>query len=204
MFRLNLILCLLSVCLGCSGEASTPSTNHASVNTPQGQFEWAMQRLERAILDFGPSGSSGLIAGNRRISHELFEPEGESGHYTALVTVTTEATYVPDTLPSVVDKEKAREKKREKMRKMEALNRIDGSENEVFDPLADRFSQQMEDLAAEGGGPTKTAPLIEAPTTEETKIYELAYLEDRWQLQTEVSTEHEELWFQYALGEDLE
>jgi len=57
----------------------------------------------------------------------------------------------------------------------------------------------MEELAAKSSVPIVPEASIGNQKTSERKVYELAYLDNRWQLQTEPESDHERLWFDYAL-----
>ena len=201
-FSVVKFLCLaffVVLSFGCGESRRTIPTMQIRTDTPEGKFDWVMQRLERAVLDFSPVQRAGLHFGRRNVTHQLFPPTEERAHYTAVVKIQSEAAYVHDKPLEVVDKEKERQKRRQAMRRFNQQAGIDDPDDGTFDPLANKFTSQIEDLAAE------TEPLrvrkteIETPRVEDIKEYELAYLDERWQLQTEVETDYERLWFEYAL-----
>jgi hypothetical protein len=182
---------------GCS--RSQPATSLGS--TPAGQFEWVMQRLERAVLDFRPSQRSGLWIGTPIITHELFPPDATEPRYKARVTIESKVAYVHDQPLLASDQEK----KRQEFLEHEKNQREIEQQSEVEDPLIEEFMDQMEELAAEPPTtlpPTTLMPevLIKNPQASDRKVYDLVYLKGRWELPAEPETDHERLWFEYALG----
>jgi hypothetical protein len=155
-----------------------------------------MQRLERAVLDFRPSQRSGLQIGRPKVSHELFPPDATRPHYKARVTIESETAYIHDR-PLLASE---REKKRQERLEREKAQRKFEQQSEIADPLAEKFMEQMEEIAA--APRTLRAPevVIENQQASERKVYDLAYLKGQWELQTEPETDHERLWFEYALG----
>lgn len=203
MNKISLSLVLLSclVC-GCDNANNLPAPS-VETNTPEGKFDWVMQKLKRAILDTSADRSSGLSISDRSIESELIPPSEGVDHYRARITVSYEAEYVPNEIPVAVDREKEAEKRREEMRKMQEYSGLSQDEDEPFDPLSERMSSEMEDLAVSSRPPKRSPELLEVPSTKESKVYELAYQNDHWKLLTELETESEKLWFDYALGKDL-
>jgi hypothetical protein len=196
MIRVYCLIAVVMLSHGCSqSQPASPSTA-TSGNSPAGQFEWVMQRLERAVLDFRPSQRSGLMISTPKITHELFPPDATRTHYEARVTIESEAAYVHDRslLASGLEKKRQERLEREKaQRKFE-------QQSEIEDPLAEQFMEQMEEIAAEPRIPRIPEAVIETQQASDRKAYELAYLKGRWELQTEPETDHERLWFEYALG----
>ena len=196
MFRIFCITVAVLFLVGC--EKSRPVATPASVerNTPEGQFNWIMQRLERAVLDFRPSQRAGLKIGKPKINHEIFPPDDKNSYYTARVTIESETIYVHDKPLLGAD----REKKRQGRLKQERERRKIEQESEIDDPLAEKFMQQMEEIAAKPRTPTVPDATIDNPRATDLKVYDLAYLQGQWELRSEPETDHERLWFQYALG----
>jgi hypothetical protein len=155
-----------------------------------------MQRLERAVLDFRPSQRSGLRIGMPKITHELFPPDATQPHYKARVTIESTVAYVHDQPLLASD----REKKRQEILERDKIQRNIERQPEVEDPLIEKFMDQMEELAAEPPTPLMPEVLIENPQANDRKVYDLVYLKGRWELPAEVETDHERLWFEYALG----
>ena len=201
--RLLLFAVLLSIASGCSDEVQSIPASPVERNSPEGQFEWFIQRLERAVLDFSSSQTSGLSISNRTLDSELIPPSQEVDYYRAKVTISYEAAYVPESIPTIVDKDKEEEKRREKMRRMESYSGLEDDPDQPMDPLADKFRTEMEDLAASSRLPARSPDILETPNLKDTKVYELAYHNDQWEVVTELESESEKLWFDYALGKDL-
>jgi hypothetical protein len=155
-----------------------------------------MQRLERAVLDFRPSQRSGLLIGMPKITHELFPPDATQTQYEARVTIESEAAYVHDR--SLLATE--REKKRLESLEREKAQRKFELQSEIEDPLTEQFLEQIEEIAAKPRILRMPEAVIETQQASDRKVYDLAYLKGRWELQTELETDHERLWFEYALG----
>lgn len=204
MIRIYCLTVAVTLSLGC--EKSRPIATSAQVqrDSPVGQFDWAMQRLERAVLDFGPSRQAGLRVGKRKVSYELFPPDATRSRYTASVTIESETAYVHNQLFQASEKEKKRQERLERkrvQRRLEQQSELNDSLGESYDdPLAEKFMQQMEEMADKPSMPHVPEAMIDNPQTSDRKVYDLAYLKGRWQLQTEPETDHERLWFEYALG----
>ncbi len=200
MDRLLLIILMGLTVLGCDSPRASLPPRRIDTTTPEGQFDWIMQRLERVVLDFSSGERSGLRIGKRTLDHELFPPNDEISYYTAKVTVSSEKGYVPEKPLPLIDKEEIKEKRRRAMRRFNKQAGLEDEEEEFFDPIKKRFDTEMEDIAARRGGPIQSSVDIETPVLTDVAVYELAYQDDRWQLQTELETEYEQLWFEYALG----
>ena len=94
-----------------------------------------------------------------------------------------------------------RDEKRQERLKQERCSRENfEQESEIEDPLAESFMEQMEEIAAEPRLLHEPEVLIENVQKSDLKVFDLAYLKGRWELQTEPETEYERLWFEYALG----
>jgi len=187
--------------LGCEKSRPDFPTQRIDTDTPAGQFDWAMQKLERAVLEFQPSGRDGLRVGKRKVSYKLFPPDAARKHHTARVTIESETIYVHDQPLQSLKEEKERERReraREDFEQQAGLN--DPLDESADDPLTQKFLSQMEDIAAKSRVPRGPEATIETPQMSDRKVYELAFLEGRWQLLTEPETDYERLWFEYALG----
>ncbi len=196
MHRLLLATIVLTLPLGC-GE-SRPAGPNTKINnsSPEGQFDWVIQRLERVVLDSHPSPQSGLKVGNRKVSYELFPPDETRPNYTAQVTIVSTMKYVHDGLLGTADKEKQRQERQERRRIEKSME----ERPEYEDPLAEKFMTQMEELADESSMKVVPEASVKSPEMTERNVYELAYRSGRWELTTEPETDHERLWFEYALG----
>ena len=193
------------VSLGCTESRPIPPVARVDTSTPSGEFDWAMQRLERAVIEFQPSSRDGLQSGKRTVKYKVFPPESETDHYTARVVIETETIYLlEDPLDSAEEEREARRRERARKNFEQQVNADDSNSDAEFDPLQQKFLSQMEKIAAESRVPRGPEPILETPQMSYRKIYELAYLEDRWQLQTKTETDYERLWFEYALQEPIE
>lgn len=195
MIRLYCLTVAVMLSLGCNESRPLAPSVPLKKDSPVGQFDWAMQRLKRAVLDFRPSQRGGLWIGKQKISHELFPPDATRSHYTARVMIESETTYIHDQPLRGADREK---KRQERLQREKTQRKIERSEFD--DPLAEKFMEQMEDIAAEPRTPLAPEVTIKNPQASDRRVYDLAYLKGRWELQTEPEKEHERLWFEYALG----
>ena len=196
MFRIYCLTVAVMFSLGCEKSRPAAPSTSVSRDSPEGQFDWAMQRLERAVLDFRPSRRAGLRIGNQKISHELFPPDATRSHYTARVTIESKTQYVHD---QQLLASKRDEKRQERLKQEKARRKFE-QESEIEGPLAESFMEQMEEIAAEPRLQDAPEVLIENLEKSDLKVFDLAYLKGRWELQTEPKTEYERLWFEYALG----
>ena len=199
MDRYLLLVLILFTGIACDKPRPALPPRRIDTATPEGKFEWAMQRLERAVLDFTSGQRSGLHIGNREIAHELFPPTADSKRYTARVVITSEQSYVPSEPLGSIDEEEILEKRRREIKRFNERAGIEDPEDTEFDPIARRFQSQMDDLTARHSGPTRRFNNLDTPELKVEQVYELVFRENRWQLETEVETEHERLWFDYAL-----
>ncbi len=205
MTKLCCLMLAAVLSLGC--QKSRPSLPVARIDTssPVGEFDWAMQKLERAVVEFQPSRRDGLQVGKRKVSYKVFPPNAERDHYTARVVIESETMYVLEESLDSVEEERER-RRREQARKNfeQQVNPDDPLDQVEFDPLQQKFQSQMEDIAAESRVPRGPEPTIETPQVSHRRVYELAYLEEHWRLLTETETDYERLWFAYALDQPPE
>lgn len=204
MSRLCCLMLAAIVSLGCRESRPVLPVPRIDTSTPKGEFDWAMQRLERAVVEFQPSLRDGLQVGKRRVSYEVFPPDVEAEHFTARVVIETDAVYVLEELPDSAEEERER-RRRERARERfeQQINSDDPLDESEYDPLNQKFQAQMEKIATESRVPHGPAPMLETPQMSNRKVYEFAYLEGRWQLLTETEADYERLWFEYALEQPL-
>lgn len=194
------LLALIGLLPGCSERAPVIQSERIDTSTPVGQFEWAMTKLERAVIEFQPSAADGLQVGERKVSYEVFPPSTDVDHYTARVVIESETLYVHD--EPLEDLEKQREERRRARAREDFSKQVETEESaalEDLDPLDKRFVAQMEDIATKPR-PRMPEPILETPQMSDRKVYQLAYRDDRWQLESETDSDHERLWFEYALS----
>jgi len=196
MCRTYFLVVVVMILAGCEKTQPIVPSVSTQRSSPTGQFDWLMQRLQRAVLDFRPSQRAGLRVGRPKITHELFAPDDERAHYAASITIESNTAYVHDQTSRASEKEK---KRKEKLKREKNRRKLE-SQSEVEDPLAEKFMEQMDEIAAEPRMQRMPDVTIENQQASDRKTYDLAYLKGRWQLQTELETVHEKLWFEYALG----
>jgi len=152
---------------------------------PEGEFEWGMERLKRALRDFSPSGADGVKVTDRKVEHKFFPPDKEHPNYRARVTITTETAFLHD---------------KRGPKEAEAEPKED-EEPKIDDPLNDPEDEYSKVLDGAGTGPAggnKPAVAIEPRILESETVFELAYLDGKWKLTKQPEKKHEQLWFEYA------
>jgi hypothetical protein len=199
MIRLICLMLAMLLPLGCGDSRTNLPTERIDTSTPAGQFEWAMQKLKRAVIEFQPSRQDGLQVGKRKVSYELFPPDDVKKDLTARVTIESETVYVHDEPLEEAEEIEERRRKRAREDFRQQVQPDDPFHEENLDPLQQKFLSQMEDLAAKRRTPTVPTPVLDHPEMSVRKVYDLAYLDGSWQLQTKPETDHERLWFEYAL-----
>ncbi|NOY29617.1 MAG: hypothetical protein GXP28_05405 [Planctomycetes bacterium] len=179
---------LLSV--GCEFSRSEVSDSKQSDDRAKADFDWAMERLRRAIETFTPSGNLGLSI-KRELSYEFIPPNSPQSNCTARVIVDSKTAYRPKRFYPAADEELSVDPKA-----------VDNAftEEELQAKRANDPTGLQDDFVV--GLPPKAPivdPLVNAPSREERIVYELVYRDKRWQLETQPESEHERLWFEYAL-----
>jgi hypothetical protein len=201
MTKLYCLTLVVVLSLGCEESRPIVPVPRIDTSTPTGEFEWAMEKLKRAVVEFQPSRRDGLQVGKRNVSYEVFPPDSERDDYTARVTIESEMVYVIEEPPDSLEEEREQQRREQARKNFERqVSPDDPLDTSDYDPVQQKFLSQMEDLAAKSHVPHGAEPTIETPQVSHRKVYELAYLAGRWQLQTEPETDYERLWFEYALG----
>ena len=172
---------------GCGGSTAKQQKVQVTQEDPQGEFEWGIERLERALYEFSPSRAAGLNITERKVKHELFPPTEANPAYTARVSITTETSFLhgrrsgeKDQNPAVVREEPAA----------------------IDDPLEDEADEVTEFIDLPGTGPQAPAAAstrIETRTLENETVFDMIYVEGQWKLTQQAELKkHEKLWFKYA------
>jgi|GEM_PF-4999960 len=174
----------LQLLVGCEASDLDPSPATIVSESPEKEFAWGMERLNRA-LHFRPSGTSGLSITDRQVSHELLAPDQQNPNYRARVIITTKTAYLHD-------KRQSPQKKLAKKKENAPI---------IDDPLADPEDELAKVLEIPGTGPQTEGALsarIEPRSTVSETVFELVYREGKWQLTEQPEKTHEQLWFEYA------
>ncbi len=167
--------------LGCGGSNATPEPTVAG---PVAKFKFGLERLERA-LRFQPSSANGIQVTKRNLDHEIFPPDDAHANYRARVTIVMESVYLHGKRSAKEDEESEEKAK----------------ESEIDDPLADKSVELTKLLEFPRAGPRVPAavsPKIETRSIKNESVFELAYVEEHWQLTTKPEKKSEQLWFEYA------
>ena len=181
---LLVLILILSGNSGCNKEPQTQLKTTQAKHLPVKQFEWGMERLQRA-LDFSkPSLADGLYT-DRKMAYELIEPTaGSDDRYTAKVTVTSTTEFIHEKRKTS-DKDQKEIKNKDQAEKLKLGN---------VDPL-----EQVLELP--GAGPqvsTVPPPKVEPRSIDNQIVFDLAYMDGKWKLQTEPDHEYQKMWFKYA------
>jgi len=183
------LLCLI----GCDASRNGVSGSKKPVDPVKADFDWAMERLRRAIETFTPPAGLGLRV-KRKLSFEFFPPSESKTDYTAKVFVESNSAFEPRRFASSSDEELEQD---EDPLLEEFDNGFDGefTSKRENDPTA-----FLKDLPESSQRKSKgVSALLKAPSIKERTVYELVYREERWQLVSEPESKHEQLWFEYAL-----
>jgi hypothetical protein len=179
--------------LGCEASRIGVSGSKKPVDPVKADFDWAMERLRRAIETFTPPAGLGLRV-QRKLSFEFLPPNESKADYTAKVIVESKSAFQPRRFTSSSDKE---------------LEQAEASRSEAADiAFADEFSEDreedptafLEDIGESSQRKPKIInPLVKAPSIKERVVFEMIYRDKRWQLVSEPESKQEQLWFEYAL-----
>jgi len=183
-FFLGLPLMAL-LALGCGSPTTSEQQANVVKEDPEGEFQWGIHRLERALRVFRPSSADGLNVTDRNLDHELFPPSDANATYTARVTITTEASFLHA---------------KRQLRKGERPSSTDRKGLEIEDPLAEK-SEVTEFIDIPGTGtniPAVAAVRIKPRTIENKTVFDLVYRKGRWKLKEQPELDHEQMWFEYA------
>jgi len=176
------ITCLIAGCNSSTPEPATPKTP-----TPAAKFQWIVKRLRHALETFSPSGSLGLRA-KRELTFDLFPPDSLESNYTARITITSKTFYKPAYRPF----EKPSEKDTPEIDPLIYDNVLE--EDALTDPLNNSLSELPRKELITQHAPT---PM---PSVDDQEIFELAYIDQQWQLITQPETQRAKNWFDYALN----
>jgi len=175
--RLPWVLALLVVQEGCERRVPVGPAPVVVGNSPEAKFDWAMMRLKRALDLVRPLGHGGLRV-DRKLSYELHPPRASGSGYTAQVIIESKTAYRHE-LPSTDQQ-------------------ANGSDRDAKALLGNRPVEKTKE--PEGDKVLNSQETrLEIPRISDQKAYDLAYLEGRWQLQTEPESDYERMWFEYAL-----
>ena len=176
---------MLVTAVGCSDNKSDSRQTVGDQQDPEGEFEWAMTRLERALRQSRPTSTEGLVT-TRDLEYELFPPSDAKPKYTARVTVVSETSFLHGQRESIKKEEKKPEEKAPKL----------------DDPIAPKEDEYAEfvDIPGVGPGAPPVAPTkIDTRRVDAKSVFELEYVEGTWRLAEAPEQKHEQLWFEYAL-----
>jgi hypothetical protein len=174
---------IFSCAAGC-GSGSDKQTANVVQEDPVGEFERGMTRLKHALRISRPNGSDGVSISARKVTYQLNPPDDKTPHYTASITISSEASFLHA-------QRKAKEKEKAPAEK----------ESEIDDPLADKDDDYTKYIDIPGAGPQAPAvptPILESPTIENKSVFKMAYLNGHWMLTQTPEKKHEQLWFEYA------
>ena len=191
---------MLASALGCGNNPSKPSQTAKVQQDPEGEFEWAMTRLERALRLNRPTSAKGIVT-KRELEHELFPPSEVEPNYTARVTIFSKASFLHGR------REVAKKEKEQPEPEPVPLD----------DPIApkdDKYVDFVEIPHTGPGAPPVAPPKIETRSLDSKTVAELTYAEGTWELTDlklftltaegawelteQPELKHQQLWFDYA------
>lgn len=182
---------LASFVVGCDDPPQNLSTLEKRKNEAEERFDWAMERLRRALETFNPSPTLGLRV-KRELSFELLPPTADQPRYTAQVTIKSKTFYKPGKYLPEEDEELSAD---------EPPNRLDpnGEFSEGFEQPVDPAELYQVSPKMPVEKPMMVNNQVPAPQIEKQGDYELIYQDNRWQLVEEPESDQEKMWFEYAL-----
>jgi hypothetical protein len=200
LFSLSWAMFLTAAASGISGckESSPPNAvPMLPANTPEAKLEEVMARLRTAVVDAAAAQGSGVVS-QRKVSHRLIPPTDGQDSYKAEITIRT--TVALANAPAASSRPKKEEPQDEQ------LDPFD-EDDEMQDPLLEDLPQDEEANDAELEEPTDngvTRRAVEQSRETTTKVYDLVYENERWDLVDEISVSEDEVakyLFEYALEE---
>lgn len=183
-----LAFAITSFLAGCGVSSEKQQQAADAKQTPQAEFEWGMERLDRALQMSKPSSADGLFT-KRKMTHELFPPDENNESFTAKVTITTESSFIHG---------------KRKVTKADNSKTASDGEPEIFDPLADKSEElnKVVDIPGVGADAQRGATAtVETRSLDKEAVFDMAYLDDKWKLISEPEHKYEQLWFEYAFPE---
>ncbi len=186
---------------GCGNPSPAKLPEQVQADAAEREFNWAMERLDRALQDFRPRGK-GVLRVSRDMKFQLIPPNKETPQFTAQVTVQTTSTYIHDQAFSTLQQNRAKVKAQQKRAEPLWNDPLDPNSplgKSIDNPLAETYVAQMEEITAESDVPLTPEARVSNRQRVEKKTFDLIYKDQRWQLQTELDKDYERLWFEYAL-----
>ncbi|MGI9430107.1 MAG: hypothetical protein ACR2NM_15715 [Bythopirellula sp.] len=170
--------------LGCGDSQTEPLQTTGVQADPGGEFEWAMTRLERALRLFRPNSAEGLVT-KRDLKYEWFPPTDATPNFTARVTVVSETSFLHGRRERVEKEEKPSEKKAAKL-------------DDPLAPKEDGYAEFVDIPGVGPGAPSAPPTRISTRSLDEESVFEMAYVDGKWELTEQPKLKHEQLWFEYA------
>lgn len=183
---------------GCK-QADSPSAVPVSDDSPEAKLDEIMNRLRTAAADASAAAGSGVVS-QRTVSHRLIPPSGDQDKYRAEITIKTTVALAQPPANEVRRQEEAAEEEATEG----ALDPLAEGEEEMPDPLLEDSAAAEENLDEGDLQADVSRRTVEESRETTTKVYELVYEDDRWNLAKEISAVEDEVakyLFQYALKE---
>ncbi len=177
-----LVMAML-LAIGCGGTNSNQQQEEVTQEDPEGEFEWGMTRLKRALRLSRPGISDGLVT-KRDVEYELIPPSGKNSNYSARVTVVSATSFLHG-------KRKIKKKEKEETAK---------EEPKLDDPLANKedFAEYLDIPGTGSRTPAVATAPIDTRSLDSKSVFEMVYTEGKWKLTQQPKLKHEQLWFEYA------
>lgn len=168
-------LMILAVTIGCDqGEVEPEPEPPAPPPSPEVRFERLMSELRRRVegptggaTDSLSGGGATYTGGYQVLSGEITEPETDSGVHRAVIKIREAASFTVISLPQ----------------EEEAEETVEGFEEEPIEGMEDLLPKSP---AVESGVAPGTASPIQTRAHTETHDYQLAYVDGRWRLKTDI------------------
>jgi hypothetical protein len=178
-------------CISCDRQAGSSSAVGSSKilkPTPEDTLSFVMEtfrrRVEETPIGFVIADSNGrsTMTGTNKVSYEIIRPADGGDKLKAIVTVTSQSRY------SIKRSKESEEKPEEQAANKSSLDSAEDEQNgvESFDPSV--ASKQSADTSLSTG---RSEDVVARRPEEETRKYELDYVDGRWTLVTQLNPETE-------------
>lgn len=187
--RLSPAMLLLLGCLlaaGCGDSKASKQQTAVAQEDPQGEFEWGVTRLKRALRLFRPSSVDGLNIIEQKVDPKFFAPSDANSQYSAQITITTKTAFLHGKRPT---------------KKSNKKDDPSDDSSGIDDPLAEQFEDEGKLLDLPGIGPqapVTISPRVETRSLENETVFDMVYVDGYWKLTKQPELKHEQLWFEYA------
>ena len=146
------------------------------------------------------SGQKTLLTIKRTLHEELFPPQNDDDSYTARITIEGTTLFATSRLSSPPDREASKRSQYQRQLELNSKNDSQDSDDEEVDvaKLLGR-EPEPEPETKESNDDSNRRPTVRHTSDDWTKTFDLKYVDERWELQTEIEDEVLASFFRSAL-----